>query len=256
MNPPSPNRGGPTRCALLLGMLALLGAPACTTETESDDGDDPYAPEFPEGMGQQPAADSSPAYPAPPHGFGVGAVVPDFEFLGYANPVAQAPGALQLIRFADFYNPTGDGVYGEGAAFPVGTPKPKALLFDISAVWCPVCNQEAKDVLPDRYRQYGPDGGQFLVVLMEGTSGYSQYDPATHADLDLWAQRYDQDFPLVMDPTDQLDTLMPRNAVPANLIIDTRTMRLVTVLAGGPSTLFWSTFRSVIDGTYQPTSEP
>jgi hypothetical protein len=110
----------------------LLAATACTV-TE----DDELAPGFPPGLGQLEAAPSGLPYAAGPFGFGKGSVLPNYGFVGYVDPAAQIAAAAprQIIWLAEFYNPTGFEVYGAGSVFPAGTPKPLALLIDMSARW-------------------------------------------------------------------------------------------------------------------------
>ena len=101
----------------------------CTTQ-----GEDTVADPFPEGTGQ--AAPAPEAYPDTPTGFGEGAIIPNLEFIGYANFMNPANEGVQIVKLSDFYNPTGNEVFPEGSPYGAGTPKPKALNMLISSVWC------------------------------------------------------------------------------------------------------------------------
>src|SRR5262245_29653334 len=127
----------------LLGAIALLGCGAKGTgggETDPGGDEGQIAPPFPEGSGQE-AANAKP-YPDGPYGIGKGSIIANYKFVGYANAML-VKDALQQIELAEFYNPTGDGVYEEGSVMEIGSPKPKALLIDVASVWCGPCNDEA-----------------------------------------------------------------------------------------------------------------
>lgn len=222
----------------LLGAIALMG---CSNKEPQDT----IAPAFPENSGQQ--AHGAKAYPEGPFGIGKGSIIANYKFVGYVNSMVDNT-KLAEIEMAEFYNPTGDGVFEEGSVFPVGTPKPKALLIPVASVWCGPCNYEAANVLPGLYKDYKPMGGEFLAQLADGpTPGQA----ATQKSLYNWANKYDVDYPITIDPTYKLGALFEADAFPANMIIDPRTMKIVEVISGvaeegGP---FWKTYEKVIAGT-------
>lgn len=246
--------------ALLLGALGL-GCSGVESGTGDTSGPTPNptsttptrAPAFPEGTGQ--AAKPELKYPAGPYGINVGSIAPNFEWLGFQNAAVKKD-AMQTIRLGDFYNPhVGDATYVpvdaahddrlyQSELYGVGTPKPKVLLVDIGSVWCPPCNAEAKTELPSRYIKYKPLGGEFLLQLGDGATVGK---PATQKDLYNWTTKYKVDFPATIDPDYKLGELFPANAWPANLMIDTRTMKIVRAVAGIPDAAFWTKFESVIN---------
>jgi hypothetical protein len=128
-NPPLSHR---RVLATLSSFGLLLAAAGCTVTA-----DDETAPAFPPESGQAATVSSDLAYAPGPFGYDKGSVFPNLAFVGYVEPVAQIAAAAprQIIRLAEFYNPTGVGVHEEGSVFPVGTPKPLALLIDMSARW-------------------------------------------------------------------------------------------------------------------------
>lgn len=205
---------------------------------------DVQAPDFQEGQGQMPNA--NPAYPAGPFGIRVGSVIPNYQFIGYPNPLADS-GALTTIQFADFYNPTGTDVYPEGSPYGAGTPKPKALMMQFAASWCGPCNYEAGNILPDQLLKYKPMGGMFFMQL---TDGKTPGTAATTKDLNNWTAKYDLDYPATVDPTYKMMMLFEAAAFPANFIVDTRTMTIVEVLSGSaePGDPFWDKFEQVLNG--------
>jgi hypothetical protein len=209
------------------------------------DGDgnvDQPAPEYPPNQGQP--ASNAPAYPAAPYGINVGSIIRNYQFVGYANGENKASG-MQIVQLADFYNPTGDGVFDEGSVYGAGKAKPKALVIDVASVWCGPCNAEAADVLPGKHAEYRPLGGEFLLQLADGPTPGT---PATAKNLDSWTNKYEVDFPAAIDPSSKLSALFEADAFPANFIIDTRTMRIVKAVNGVPDSSFWKTFANVVNG--------
>lgn len=236
----------------LLGALALFGCN--TTGTGGgDDGDDEgkgkggeqtKAPEFPEGTGQAPQVQKD--YPAGPYGVSKGSILRNIKLIGFPNAMKDAT-AMKEIQLADFYNPTGDGVYGDDTIFEPGTPKPKALLINVGSVWCPPCNEEAKSILPVAYAQYKPQGGEILSQIQDGaTPGI----PATPKSLFTWTQKYKVDYPAAIDPGAQLMDYSASEAFPTNFIINTRTMMIIEAMASSPKLgdSFFKKYEKVIAG--------
>jgi thiol-disulfide isomerase/thioredoxin len=241
---------GATSSVRFLGMALVASSALVGCGSDGSDGGagtapvDVQAPEFVEGQGQLPNA--TPAYPSGPFGIRVGSILPNYQFIGYPNALADSS-ALQTIQFADFYNPTGTDVYPEGSPYGAGTPKPKALMLQFAAGWCGPCNYEADQILPDLLTKYKPMGGMFFMQLTDGNN------PGTAAktkDLNNWTAKYDVDYPATLDPTYKMSLLFEAAAYPANFIIDTRTMEIVEVLAGAaePGDPFWDKFESVLNG--------
>jgi hypothetical protein len=225
-----------------IGLLVGVGLLGCSSEGHEAD------PVAGDGQSEKPRPDpalepipTDVEYPKGPYGANVGAIIDNYEFIGYPDSTAET--VLQPIDLASFYNPTGNGTYAEDAPFNAGEPKPKALLINVSARWCAPCNLEAKETLPGKYAELKPLGGEFLVDLADGnTPG----EAATEADLQKWTSKYDIDYPAALDPTYRLAALFDANAFPANFIIRTSTMEIVEVVPGTPSESFWETFRAVL----------
>ncbi len=186
------------------------------------------APPFPEGQGQ--AADPGSPYPTGPYGVAVGEVIPNFEFVGYANPDASTD-EERAIELAEFWNPTALDTFPEESIFGAGELKPTVLVIVVSAVWCGPCQYESAEILPGEHAKYAPRGAQFLLQLADGPSAGS---PAELSHLKSWTTKYETRFPAVVDPKYQLGSLFPSSAFPANILIDTRTMEIVDVVTGIP----------------------
>ncbi|WP_437981799.1 TlpA disulfide reductase family protein [Sorangium sp. So ce117] len=219
-----------------LFVVAALGLAGCAEE-------DPIpAPPFPEGTGQ--AANAR--YPAGPYGVSLNRVIANYQFVGYAN-AAEHNDTMQPIQLADFYNPTGTEVFPEGSLYGAGEPKPKVLLIDVSSVWCGPCKIEAESVLPELYKKYQPQGGEFLVQLADGrTPG----EAAVPNDLYRWTTRYDVQYPSAIDPSYKLGALFQADAFPANMIVRTQDMTIMEIVAGVPeeNSNFWRTFEKIMNG--------
>ncbi len=78
---------------------------------------------------------------------------------------------------------------------------------------------------------------------MDLVQGISQ-NIATYNDGDVWADGYDIDYPLVIDPEALFEPTMDTvyAAFPTNILVDTRTMTIVDVVAGVPETAFWNKY--------------
>jgi hypothetical protein len=195
-------------------------------------------------------------YPSVTFGVTEGSIIQNYSFQGFPDP--QRARDLQTVQLADFYNPHADdpsympapgepddrfyppgSLYNAGATTP--QPKPRALLIDVASVWCGPCNQEAKDVLPGRYAKYKPCGGQFLFQLAQGTNNGT---PATEQNLVAWSNAYALNYPATIDGLNQLSSVYGGQTFPDEVIIDTRTMKLVSVVTAIPDDEFWSTFEA------------
>jgi len=209
-----------TRASALLGLLPLLLSIAGCDEN--------LAPPFPEGQGQ--AADLGSPYPAGPYGVGVGDVIANFQFVGYANP-EESTGEERAIELADFWNPTGEDVFPEESIYGAGEPKPTVLLVVVSAVWCGPCQFESEKLLPEEYAKYAPRGAEFLLHLADGPAAGS---PAELSHLKAWTGKYETAFPAGIDPKYKLGSQFNSSAFPANLLIDTKTMTILDSPTGIP----------------------
>jgi hypothetical protein len=159
------------------------------------------------------------AYPAPPYGTEVGAVIENLKFVGWKQPTAAgyAEGSFETVSMSDFYDPD-------------GTKSIKLILINASAVWCQPCNLEAGHIRDAGLRgTYKAKGVEFIFSLFEDALS----NPAKPQDLVNWSTRYEVDYPMVLDPALKLGSYFAYDATPLNLVIDARTMRIVDRLMGG-----------------------
>jgi len=167
-------------------------------------------------------------YPAGPYGTGRGAVIANLSFLGWKHPdqAQYDTSHFEVVRLSDFYNPD-------------GKTEIKLLAINASAVWCTVCRAEYEDMNTNgTYDAYRAKGVELLGTLFEDNS----YFPAEPADLNRWGavSNHAVKFPLVLDPGFKMGSYFSSDATPLNLLIDVRTMTIVSVTMGY-STNYWST---------------
>lgn len=236
---------------VFLGCFALLLASSI-----AGCADDRRDSSSPTGEINQPAVELT-DYPPGPYGTTKGSIVARYQFTGYKNALTQSD-SMQAIHLADFYNPHADdpSYVPEDPAqddrfFPAGSlygsraPKPRALSISVSSGWCGACKKEAKMVLPVRHLLYKPLGGEFLVQLNDGPA---PGQAAVQQDLLNWTSQFQVNFPATIDPERQLDALFVTSAYPTNIILDTRSMRIVEVVAGVPNEAYWSLFKETLLG--------
>lgn len=175
-------------------------------------------------------------YPPGPYGYDIGSTIADYAFVGFPAPDVTTD-ALVLVHLSDFYNPTGADTYPAGSPYGEGAPKPKALFVHAAAVWSGPDNFEADMFTPMALNAY-PACLEALDVLMDGpTPG----KVATEKDAFNWANKYNATYPVVIDPAAQLQPIFTMQAFPTNILIDTKTMTIVDVLAGVPGDTYLQT---------------
>jgi hypothetical protein len=203
-------------------------------------------PRFNDSTGE--ATSPQAAYPAGPYGIGIGSVMPDFNFDGYANP-ASNKATMQAIALSDFFNPHGldasykPGPEGDDRLFPTGSPygegqrKPTVLLIDVASVWCVPCNQEAASILPALHALYKPCGGEFFLDLHDSATMGTAASPKN---LYNWTTQYKVDFPSAIDPTYKLDQFFVQEAFPQGIVLNTTNMTIVKIIPGAEPRLYCS----------------
>lgn len=216
----------PQSCAVSLAVTVLLSASLLGCSTNED-------PVTIDETGSVPAAEGTGAtayrapYPDPPYGTEQGAIIEDFRFLGWTNPVAQAYDThrLQALSLASYYDPKGqDGV--------------KYVVITAAAVWCSACRYEWQELTPQKLQPYEDRGVVFFGTLFEDNDAY----PAEPKDLVAWAKNFKVTFPFVLDPAFKLGAFFNREATPMTMVVDARTMKILWIqvgwLASGPGSLW------------------
>jgi hypothetical protein len=155
-------------------------------------------------------------YPAAPYGSRAGATIEDFQFLGWAAPVTSGfdTTKLETVSLGQFYDPEGkQGV--------------KLLVITSTAVWCSACKQEYRD-MQGSVAAYEQKGVRFLGALFEDDMS----NPAKPSDLVLWAKAFNVQFPFALDPDLKLGAFFDVEATPMEMIVDTKTMKIIKISEG------------------------
>ena len=167
------------------------------------------------------------SYPAGPYGTKKGATMANLSFLGWKHPDSAGydPSKFETVRLSDFYDPDGhSGV--------------KLLAINASAVWCSVCRAEYQDMHSTQvYSKVREQGVEILGTLFQDNAYY----PAQPQDLVNWGatDSHAVTFPLVLDPGFKMGAYFDSDATPLNLLVDVRTMTIVS-LTMGYSTTYWA----------------
>ena len=210
--------------------VLLVGlASACSSSPLSA----PEAGEGPAGVSGAPSTEIEgptstwAAYPSGPYGTTKGSVIQNLTFSGWHHPdtAGYDLGKLETVRLSDFYDPEGKGTV-------------KLLAINASAVWCSVCRAEYQDMNTTKvYETYRAKGVEILGALFED----NLYYPAQPQDLKNWgsSSRFQVKFPLVLDPGFKLGNYFDSDATPLNMLVDVRTMTIVSVTMGY-STMYWA----------------
>lgn len=216
-----------TSLLCLMGTVTVLSTAACN-KVEPDTKITP----FQDAKNPDEVANSAVVYPAAPYGTALGDTAPNYKFFGWHNPQISADvNNLEDIELAQFYNPTGTDTWPTDGTYRAGQPKPKLVWVDISAQWCGPCNQESKNDLPGYYTKYQPMGAEIILELIEDNNG----GPALPTNLHMWTTAYKTAWPAIIDPSRQMFNLAEIDAYPENILIDTRTMKIIYKFGGVPT---------------------
>jgi hypothetical protein len=168
----------------------------------------------------------SASYPSPPYGTSQGDVVDDLCFQGWTDPekAGYDPTKLTKICLSDFH----------------ADPAVRLLLVESCAIWCVACKFEYggsmdRPSLEKQLEARKSKGFRVLGTLFQNGAG----GPAAPTDAAQWASVYSLTFPFAVDSDHQLGLFTSPNVAPFNLLIDTRTMKIVLGVEGDePAVLF------------------
>jgi hypothetical protein len=170
----------------------------------------------PDVVGHTAAPDGTP-YPTTNVGDSIGQVAPDFAMRGYPN--ANRDGGMQVVSFADLFDPTGKDH--------------KVIYLSVAATWCSACVEEAQQItraLPT----YGPKGVVVVEVLVAGAS--AGYGPS-QAELDGWLGTTHATWTVLADVRGRRMNQLGLLGVPSSMLIDARTMKIIHASLGAPNDL-------------------
>lgn len=163
-----------------------------------------------------PTTDAAYTYPSGPFGTGPEDTIENLSWVGFVdddgdgNPFNQEPRIFYLAEY-----------YAEN------DPDAKVIMVNAAAGWCGPCQQEAYSS-GDLMATYYPKGARFVSAVFEDSSG----NPATRDFVKTWGQTFQAKWPLMVDATFLLGKYFDQNAMPMNMFVDARTMKILTIYSG------------------------
>ncbi len=183
-----------------------------------------------------PVPDSGPTcgpgiYPCGPYGTQVGEVIQNLEFYGYMDPDELCEKnslkkhdytQLRKISLKDYY--LGSSKAGCGAY------KKSMLWVMVSSGWCGPCKAEVSET----QQYYKADQIDTIAGLINVLNDSAKPGVPPDADfLKKWSADYSLTMPVNMDPSFKTGVYFYRRAVPFNMLIDLKTMRIYYQQVGG-----------------------
>jgi hypothetical protein len=112
-------------------------------------------------------------------------------------------------------------------------PDARLLLIESSAIWCVACKFEYHGSadrlsLSEELAQRESKGFRVLGTIFQNGAS----DPASPDDAAQWASTFSVSFPFVLDDEHKMGLFSSPNVAPFNMLIDTKTMRIVLSLEG------------------------
>jgi hypothetical protein len=141
--------------------------------------------------------------------------IPNLTFRAYRSGRA---GGLQTISLAEYFDPD--------------QKRNKVLHIQIAATWCAICSSEL-DATVTVAEPLAARGVRFLEIVVSGaTAG----EGPSLGEVDAWIDRHKTSFPTAIDvAARRLGPLgVSGQAVPYDLLIDTRTMEILDSSIGAP----------------------
>ena len=209
------------RLTLAVAMLALLAA-GCSDDDNNAVKPDMTSADFTtSGGGDTGAGCGTGIYPCGPYGTSVGDVVANMEFTGFFDAKhlckkhkdeVMDTTTVRKLSFKDFF-------LGDSSC---GNAKPKVLWVMVSAGWCGPCKYEVSTTQGWYTAGQVSDEIAVLNILFEDEKSL----PTKDAFLKKWIADYKLTLPVLMDPSFKLGSFFDRKAVPFNMLIDTKTMKV------------------------------
>jgi hypothetical protein len=119
---------------------------------------------------------------------------------------------------------------------------------DISAVWCPHCQDEATQIPESYYGLWLAAGGTVFSVLVQDVTGMAA---ATKSDLSNWITTYNTPYPICLDTSQSSPGYFGLTGWPDNTIVDLSNMQ-VLYTGGGADPNYYQTYCYVLGVTNCP----
>ncbi|PKN36218.1 MAG: hypothetical protein CVU63_17355 [Deltaproteobacteria bacterium HGW-Deltaproteobacteria-20] len=149
----------------------------------------------------------------PRNGTTPGQRLPNFSFQGY--PDSKQDDGLQVVSFADFYDPS--------------QQRHKVMYLVAVVAWCPHCQAETRAIAANS-SAFRANGVQVVQTVMEGAE---RGRPLSLVDVDEWVDTMGTDFTVLIDVNaKRLGSVADIEGVPWNALVDTRSMEVLAVTVG------------------------
>ncbi len=215
-----------------MGALRWLALGAVLALNPCGDGGDDDPP-----LSDQRVADRGPCdgggYPCGPFGGSTGEVAADATFSAFADAdhLCKANSAMKMDLSA-LRPVTLSGWHRGGAACP--QKRRRLLWLSVSAGWCGACTNEVNK-LQGWYTSGRLDPRVAVMDVLLETKSKGQ---AADADfLKLWVNAYKLTFPAALDSSDAIKAYFSKSDLPATLLLDLQTMKIVYKATGSQAEL-------------------
>lgn len=142
--------------------------------------------------------------------------IPNFTFRGYRD--GDRSKGLTTISLADYYDPS--------------AKRNKVLYVQFAGTWCSVCSSELEATVTITEKAKEKGIALLEVVVSGATAGFGP----SNAEFDGWADRHHTNFTTAIDVRAKRTSAIgvKGDAMPHDLLIDTRTMEILDSSVGAP----------------------
>ncbi|HEX2734368.1 MAG TPA: hypothetical protein VHM70_22315 [Polyangiaceae bacterium] len=179
---------------------------------------------------------SSQTYPEGPYGKQQGDVAKDVCIQAWRDPKAAEyePSQLEKLCFSDYWDPA--------------ARDHSLLLVNTSALWCTACRSEyggttAWPSLGQQIAKRTDKGLRGFGVLFQD----AKRDPASANNAVAWAQTFEVAFPFGFDEPFAMGAFADPVLQPFNMLLDTKTMKIVLTLEGDDPETLWPAIDAQLD---------
>ncbi len=202
----------------LIPAAALLALAACSDDSGNNGVSADMQP-----IGDMDTSCGVGIYPCGPYGTSANSVVANMELQGYMDAKelckehkdkVQDTATLRKISFKDYH-------LGDSSCAAM---KKTLLWVMVSAGWCVPCQAEVKAV------QAKYEAGSYdkrLGIINDVFETTKSNVPADAAFIKQWADGFKLTYPVLMDPQFKVGAYFSKTAAPFNMLIDTKTMKIV-----------------------------
>lgn len=201
------------RALIVAALVAACGGSASDAPADFADPDVPAAAANPDGV------------PYPTDSVGTvaragrrrGERMPNLAFQAYAEGDRAA--GLRTVSLADYFDPE--------------QRRHKLLQLQIVATWCSICSAESEATVKVK-EPLGREGAVFLQIIVNGNA---QTEGPSLDEVHAWMDRHAANYTTAIDVRARRMGALGIDAVPWNMMIDTRSMEILHSSSGAPDDL-------------------